>query len=235
MSELMATEGGSLLIGCYPKWTSLDALGFPKRDIEGAMRQPDRISVEIDVVEVDGRSSRTVKKKVQIVPDQGLFGCEWTIEKTLKDFEKARKRLDSSANDYIAKSYDLWEECLQGEALEHWNDALAKQGNVAEADRTNATLVEAIQYYLEKLEGREYIGDALISQLRHARKPAEQTYKKFVARRNVWKGIINGPYVRKLYGMLSEQEDKDALFLAQPKKHQQAYCKEGKRRVTDSY
>eukprot|EP00957_Ditylum_brightwellii_P030380 2301102-Ditylum_brightwellii.AAC.1 len=88
------------------------------------MRQPDTIKVlwdQLDSNQTGGMRALTVS----VVPDKGIFGAEYSLIYTIKEFrKKIVPRLDHTATDHPQKLHNLFDQCLQGAAATKWTAVL---------------------------------------------------------------------------------------------------------------
>eukprot|EP00957_Ditylum_brightwellii_P002874 220572-Ditylum_brightwellii.AAC.1 len=107
---------------------------------KSALKQPETTRICFDVPDLaQGNNTREVL--ANIVPDKGLFGAEFALLYTFPEFEKRIKAcLLSTANNYVARLYDLMGCCFQGKAQTKWDKSITK---VDVMNRTEETLKDA--------------------------------------------------------------------------------------------
>ena len=96
----------------------------------------------------------------EIIPDKGLFGCEFAMIYTFPNFDTLiRPRLDNKAANHVNRLYDLMGRCFQHQAKTNWDQVADK---VKAADRTEDTFLAAQRDYLEMVADCKNVGDCLI-------------------------------------------------------------------------
>ena len=214
--------------GWYYAWLKLNEYGEPEKDIEAGLKQPETTKVTWDQPDsASQRTARTRDMSANIVPDKGIFGAEYAIIHTIPDFEKKIKaRLDSTGPDFVRQLHDLFGQCLQGEASTKWTSVLDRYpiGN-----RTVDTFKLAIKDYLEKIAEVKNLGDMLIRQLRNNGKPLHMKFNTYIACRNEWTRHLDSGYLAITMARSTAQENVEAIFCQQPKRHQAKYALEKKK------
>eukprot|EP00957_Ditylum_brightwellii_P045132 3422007-Ditylum_brightwellii.AAC.1 len=132
---------------CYA-WLKLSDIEELQQDINAGMRQPDMIKVLWDQPD-SNRTGGTQVLTVSVVSDKGIFGAEYSLIYTIKEFrKKIVPCLDPTATDHLQRLHNLFGQCLQGAAATKWSAVLDK---FPVATRTNITFKEAQKAYLEKV------------------------------------------------------------------------------------
>ena len=174
--------------GWFYAWTPLNEDGLPNRNHTSALKQPETIKgcwEEIIVTQVDDKGTQTTKqsdKQADVIPDKGIFGCEFAMIHTFLDFDSSIKsRLNDKDPKYIEYLYTLMGKCFQGNALTKWTKAVSK---VEEASCTVDTFLQAQQDYLEAVAGVKNLGDCLIQQLCDRAKSAAMSFNDYIDRRD---------------------------------------------------
>ena len=105
--------------GWYYAWVPLDNLANPDKNHPSALKQPKTIKVCWE------RKSKDVVAK--IIPNKGLFGCEFAMIHTFLQFEELIwARLNDKDTDHVKLLYDLMGRCFQQTAKTIWNKAANK-------------------------------------------------------------------------------------------------------------
>eukprot|EP00957_Ditylum_brightwellii_P079894 6076623-Ditylum_brightwellii.AAC.1 len=181
------------------------------------MRQPDTIKVSWDQPD-SNRTGGTRALTVSVVPDKGIFGAEYSLIYMINEFrKKIVAHLDSTAADHLQRLHDLFGQCLQGAAATKWITVLDK---FPVATRTNITFKEAQKAYLEKIAEVTNLGDMLIHQLQNNNKLAYMRFNTYVACCQEWVRHLDSGYLNIMIAMLTDQENVEAIFSHQPKRHQ---------------
>ncbi len=144
--------------GWHYTWVPLDNEG--KADIKhtSALKQPETIKIRWDHVTASDNISREVS--ADLIPDKGIFGCEFAMIHTFPMFDSLIwKRLNKADDKYVTVLYDLMGRCFQGKALTKWSKAI---GTVADTDRTEDTFKESRINYFENVSETKNLGDCLI-------------------------------------------------------------------------
>eukprot|EP00957_Ditylum_brightwellii_P102180 7789289-Ditylum_brightwellii.AAC.2 len=150
--------------GWYYAWLKLSNMGEPQQDINTGMRQLDTIKVSWDQPDSNWTGG-TWALTVSTVPDKGIFGAEYSLIYTIKEFrKKIVPCLDPTVADHPQRLHDLFSQCLQGAAATKWTAVLDK---FPVATRTNITFNEAQKVYLEKMAEVTNLRDMLIRQLKN--------------------------------------------------------------------
>jgi hypothetical protein len=165
-----------------------------------------------------------------VVPDPGS-NAEFIITFTLPMFKaNIVDRLHASVRDGNKLLLSLLPKCLQGIAVNIWDQGLKEQTTVAlaelAADADESALnydrmfVTVVQHYLEKVQGLKFIGDVAIRFLQgNNKKPAAMTSAKFFCR---W-GTILG-YLRFKLSVPTTVQLNEAAFLACARTWQEKYA-----------
>ena len=214
--------------GWHYSWVPLNEDSLPNLTHSSAFKQPETIRVRWDEATKD--SKREVV--ADIVPDRGLFGCEYAMIHTFPEFEKRIvARLDDTDEKAHGKMlYSLMNRCFQGKALTKWTKVADK---VALDDRTADTFKVTQQEYLESLAKIKNLGDCLIRQLRDRSKPSPMPFNDYIDRRDEWRRHLNGPYLRHTFAKPNDQEWAEQIFSQQPKTHQARYAEKHEDVETD--
>ena len=133
--------------GWFYTWEPLNEDGLPNRHHTSALKQPETIKVrweETIVTSTDDKGATTTKqsdKQADIIPDKGIFGCEFAMIHTFPGFDSLVKpRLNDQDPKYVENLYTLMGGCFQGNALTKWTKAANK---VDSTSRTADTFLEA--------------------------------------------------------------------------------------------
>ena len=209
--------------GWHYAWLPLNEDGQPNIKHESALKQPETIKIRWDVPESSrSGSGRPREVSADIIPDQGLFGCEFAMIHTFPTFEKLIKsRLDENSNEFVEQLYDLMGRCFQGKSQTKWSKVITK---VAVNDRSTDNFLEAQRDYLEAIAEVKNLGDCVIRQLRDRAKPAAMAFDDYIDRRNEWRRHAEGDYLRNTLAMPTPQEWAEQIFSQQPKAHQLKYA-----------
>ena len=89
---------------------------------ESALKQPETIKIRWDVPDSSrSGTGQTIEVSSDIIPNQGLFGCEFAMTHTFSTFEKLIKsRLDENSRKFVEQLYDLMGHCFQGKFQTKW-------------------------------------------------------------------------------------------------------------------
>ena len=131
--------------GWHYSWIPLDEFGVPDRNHSSALKQPETIKVRWEAQSSTGGTTKDMV--ADIIPDKGLFGCEFSMIHTFPNFNQLiRKRLDRTQTNHVKDLYDLMGRCFQHTAKTIWDQVADK---VTTANRTVGTFLEAQRDYLE--------------------------------------------------------------------------------------
>ena len=211
--------------GWHYAWLPLNEDGQPNIKHESALKQPETIKIRWDVPDSSrSGSGRSREVSADIIPDQGLFGCEFAMIHTFPTFEKLIKsRLDENSDEFVEQLYDLMGRCFQGKSQTKWSKVITK---VAVGNRSAETFLEAQRDYLEAIAKVKNLGDCIIRQLCDRAKPAAMAFDDYVDRRDEWRRHAEGDYLRNTLAMPTQQEWAEQIFSQQPKAHQLKYAEE---------
>ena len=212
--------------GWFYRWTKLNEFGVAEDDIATALKQPETIRIKWDRAGRARAGALASRSEISadIVPDKAMLGPEYALIHTIPDFEsKIKGRMDPSDDDYGAQLFELFGRCLQHKAKTKWDEVTR---DYPEAERSDETLKQAIQKYLEKVANIKNLGDVLIRQLRLRTKPAAMKFDDYLARRQEWMRHIEGGYLVKRLALPTQQELAEQIFEQQPKTHQRKYAAE---------
>ena len=133
--------------GWFYAWEPLNEDGLPNRTHTSALKQPETIKIrweETIVTSTDDKGAKTTKqcdRQADVIPDKGIFGCEFSLIHTFPSFDSlVKSRLKSTDAKYVENLYTLMGNCFQGNALMKWTKAVSK---VDEAARTVDTFLQA--------------------------------------------------------------------------------------------
>ena len=155
--------------GWYYSWIPLDDFGTPDKNHSSALKQPETIKVRWEAK--GSAEGSTVKDMVaEIIPDKGLFGCEFAMIYTFPNFNQLiRRRLDDKSDNHVKDLYDLMGRCFQHQAKTIWDQVADK---FTADNLTVDTFLNAQRDYLKMVAECKNIGDCLIRQLQDRAKPA---------------------------------------------------------------
>ena len=220
----------------YPPWESKD-------EGESVLKQPDQIKVQYSA---PVERANTDKDMVgYVVPDQGS-NAEFFLTFTLPMFKaNIVDRLHPSARGNDKLLLSLMAKCLQGVAVNIWEQVLDEQktaalGELAEdADESaldyNGLFKTVVQHYLEEVQGLKFIGDAAIRFLQGSnKKPATMTPAKFFRRRATILGFVTGGYLRYKLSVPTNVQLNEAAFLACARVWQEKYAETNDEVSTDT-
>ena len=123
------------------------------------MQQLDTIEVSWDQLD-SNQNGGTQAFSGSVVPNKGIFGAEYSLIYTLKEFKKKIEVcLDNTTTYHAKRLHNLFGQCLQGAAATKWT-AMLDQFPVA--THTNITFKEAQKAYIEKISEVSNLGDMLI-------------------------------------------------------------------------
>ena len=169
--------------GWHYAWLPLNEDGQPNIKNKSALKQPETIKIRWDVPDSSRRNSGWTREvSADIIPDQGLFGCEFVMIHTFPTFEKLIKsRLDKNSSEFVEQLYDLMGRCFQSKLQTKWSKVITK---VAEANRRTETFLEAQRDYLKAIAKVTNLGNCIIRQLCDCTKPVAMTFDDYVNQRN---------------------------------------------------
>eukprot|EP00957_Ditylum_brightwellii_P031329 2374938-Ditylum_brightwellii.AAC.1 len=203
--------------GWYYAWLKLINIREPQQDMNAGMRQPDMIKVSWDQPD-SNQSGGTWALSVSVVPGKGILGAEYSLIYMIEEFKKKIEvRLDAIITDHAQRLHNLFGQCLQGAASTKWT-AVLDQFQVTTC--TNITFKEAQKAYLEKITEVSNLGDMLIRQLYNNGKPAHMRFNTYVSHCQEWVCHLDSGYLNITITRLTDQENLEAIFSHQPKRHQ---------------
>jgi len=106
----------------YYGWIATNEDGSLDKKSQDGLKQPDTIKVLLDVADT-GVNSRGITRQVtcDIVLNKAFYGPEFSLIFTIPQFkDNIWSKLDTKANEYVAKLHTLFGQCLQGKAASHW-------------------------------------------------------------------------------------------------------------------
>eukprot|EP00957_Ditylum_brightwellii_P024620 1860044-Ditylum_brightwellii.AAC.1 len=155
------------------------------------MRQPDTIKVSWDQAD-SARSGGTYALSVSIVPNKGIFGAEYSLIYTLKEFKKKIKvHLDSTAMDHSKRLHNLFGQCLQGPTS---TKCTAVLDILPVASQTAITFQVHLKTYLEKNAKVANLCNMLICQLYNNGKLAHMRFNTYVTHHQEWVCHLDSRY-----------------------------------------
>eukprot|EP00957_Ditylum_brightwellii_P042264 3201243-Ditylum_brightwellii.AAC.1 len=137
--------------------------------------------------------------------------------------KKIKVCLVATATDHAQRLHDLFEQHLQGSAATKWT-AMLDQFSITTC--TNITLKEAQKAYFEKIAEISYLRDMLINQLCNNGKSAHMRFNTYVTHHQEWVCHLDSGYLNITFTRLTNQENVEAIFSHQPKRHQAKYALE---------
>ena len=102
MANILCTRL-NLPFGWHYAWLPLNEDGQPNIKHDSALKQPETIKIRWDVPDSNrSGSGQTREVSSDIIPDQGLFGCEFAMIHTFPTFERLIKsRLDENSSEFF--------------------------------------------------------------------------------------------------------------------------------------
>ena len=136
-----------------------------------------------------GRKPYTLTVKTKVPMDDGTYGLEHLLLKTLhaflKHLGKVKEKVGGGTSPLRGKKkWDLWEECLDGETLRFWKRVLEEKYPDIN-DRTDANFKAALTWLIRHITGtleHHNSGDCIYLQLTHRRKKASESPRDYLVR-----------------------------------------------------
>ena len=104
--------------GWFYAWTPLNEDGMPNINHTSALKQPETIKIRWDDTTVTSVNNEEIKtnhceKQADVVPDKGIFCCEFAMIHTFQSFDSAIKtRMNDKDEKYVARLYNLMGKCF---------------------------------------------------------------------------------------------------------------------------
>eukprot|EP00957_Ditylum_brightwellii_P098543 7506694-Ditylum_brightwellii.AAC.1 len=222
MSNLLRAQKKPLF-GWYYEWLKPSDIEEPQQNIGAGTRHPN--TIKVSWVQPDSNQTGGIRAlTVSVVPNKGIFGAEYSLIYTIEEFrKKIVAHLDSTAADHLQRLHNLFGQCLQGAVATKWIAVLDK---FPVATCTDITFKEAQKAYLEKIVEVTNLRDMLIRQLQNNGKLAHMKFNTYVACCQEWVCHLDSRYLNITIAMLTDQENVQAIFSHQPKRHQAKYTLE---------